>query len=360
MLIDRIEYKYFILLIGLLFSDILSYAGLSVVTKILFLLSFVFILKESKTSASYAALGTIFVLYTFFFVGFLLGIHNLSYFIFPILVITGFLLAQSTFNPDHFRTFVVFFLFINGFALVLEKFTGGYLIDSGHQYSLIQGQGLFSWTKVQGEFLIAMSLLFSKDRSVLLILLLSALLSGVRASVLLIGLLLVFTFLSSYDLKNKVKNKYLVLSLLASIFFLVPVFQQTFTPHNIQRYTSMVDIGSSTYSVREYVHNLHYDCILGYSPDQLIFGNGEYCQKLFNWGAESTTLHAIEYYGLILSLGLFAYFAYILLKNIIWLNYQKVGILLILIVYMWNWRFGFTYTGIFLWWYIFRMTNRYV
>ena len=117
-------------------------------------------------------------------------------------------------------------------------------------------------------------------------------------------------------------------------------------------------IRDSTYSVRGYVHDLHYGCIGGYSLDQLIFGRGEYCAKLFNWGAESTFIHAAEYYGFVLSFLLFAVLTYIFVKNLCWFNFERVAILLVLILYMWNWRFGFTYMGIFIWWYIFRSAKR--
>ena len=169
---------------------------------------------------------------------------------------------------------------------------------------------------------------------------------------------MLLTLFNSYDVKYYLSNKYAVSLIFVATFFLVPVFQIVFNDYNIERYVSMLDPGSSTYSVRGYVHDLHYGCIRAYSPDQLVFGKGEYCAKLFNWGAESTFIHVIEYYGLILSFGLFSIFAYVWVKNLLWLNYERLAILLVLIIYMWNWRFGFTYMGIFIWWYIFQLAKK--
>jgi hypothetical protein len=355
---SRNNFKYAILVIAILFSDALNYFGLSVVTKVLFCYTFVAIGFTSKKIDVYIVIGCLCTLYLFFFVGFIFDQQNLTYFIFPLLIAMGFLLAQTTFNPYDFRALVIYFLLVNGIVLVFEKLSGSYVLDSGHQYSLIQGQGMFTWTKVQGEFLIAMSLLFIKDRPVLLIILLSALLSGVRAAVLLPGFLLLLTLFNSYHVKYKLSNKYSFSLIFVATLLLVPVFQNVFNDYNIERYTSMLDLDSSTYSVRGYVHDIHYGCIAGYSPSQLLFGKGEYCAKLFNWGAESTFIHVIEYYGLILSFGLFSIFIYVLLKNLLWSNYERIAVLVVLMLYMWNWRFGFTYMGIFIWWYIFQLAKK--
>jgi hypothetical protein len=355
LLINR--YKYLALLIVFLFSDILHYVGLSLFTKALFMLAFFSMLKSSREKDFYAVIGLGIALCISFLVGFILDQQNLSYFILPMLIISGYLLAQSDFNPYDYRTFIVYFLLINLITLVAEKFNSSYLLDYGHSFYMYQGQGLFAWSKVQGEFLIAISLIFSKDRPVLLVLLLSALLSGVRASGLLIGFLFVLTYFSSYDIRYKLNYKYIVPFIFIAIYFIAPVFYQILNDYNIERFVSLLDLDSSNYSVREYVHDLHYGCIAEYSIDQLFFGKGEYCAKLFNWGAESTILHIIEYYGLILSSILFSIMLYILVKNIHWLNYQKIAVFIALIVYMMNWRFGFTYAGILIWWYIFSALN---
>lgn len=352
------ELTFSIFVFAILCSDVLFYLGLSVLTKALFLISFLVLLKKSKAKDVYTVVLFLSLLYMTFFVGFILGHQKLDYFIFPLLIVMGFLISQGNFEPNRYRMFFMCFLLINGFALVYEKLNGSYLMDTGHPYSIIQGQGLFTWTKVQGEFLIAMSLLVSKDRFVLLIIFFSALLSGVRAAALLSGFLLMLTVFNIHKDKYKLINKYSVLFFVTSMFLLIPVFQQTFDDYSIERYTSMLDLNSSTYSVRGYVHDLHYGCIGEYSVSQLLFGRGEYCAKLFDWGAESTIIHSIEYYGLIVSLCLVSILMYALIKNIQWLNYQTVAILLVLMTYFWNWRFGFTYTGIFLWWYIFRVAKR--
>ena len=355
---SRNNFKYAILVIAILFSDALNYFGLSVVTKVLFFYTFVAIGFTSKKIDVYIVIGCLCTLYLFFFVGFIFDQQNLTYFIFPLLIAMGFLLAQTTFNPYDFRALVIYFLLVNGIVLVFEKLSGSYFFESGHPYSLIQGQGLFTWTKVQGEFLIAMSLLFIKDRPVLFIILLSALLSGVRAAVLLPGFLLFLTLFNSYDLKYKLSYKFVIPLIFVSTFFLAPVFLNVFDDYNIERYTSMLDLNSSTYSVRGYVHDLHYGCISEYSMSQLLFGRGEYCAKLFDWGAESTIIHSIEYYGLIVSLCLVSILMFALIRNIQWLNYQTVAILLVLLIYFWNWRFGFTYMGILIWWYIFQLAKK--
>lgn len=352
------DYKYHPLIVGILFSDILHYIGLSLVTKLLFLVSFIFIILSSKKNDFYISFFVISFLYIFFYFGYLQGTQTFSYFIFPLLIIAGFLLANSDFNPEKYRKLILFFLILNAFALIYEKFSGAYLFDYGHPYSLIQGQGLFAWTKVQGEFLIGIGLLFVKDRQMLLILLVSSLLSGVRAASLFIVFLFGLSYVSSFKIKYKLNNKYLIPLILASIYFLAPVFIKTFDSYNIERYTSMLNLNSSTYSVRDYVHNIHLDCISKYTPEQFIFGQGEYCTKLYNWGAESTIIHSIEYYGVIFSLVLFCSVLLIYFKNLHWLNYQNLLILSVLIIYFWNWRFGFTYMGIFLWWYIFKLSNK--
>ncbi len=352
------ELTFSILVLAILCSDVLFYLGLSVLTKALFLISFLLLLKNSKAQDVYIVVFFVSLLYITFFIGYLLGHQELDYFIFPLLIVMGFLISQGNFEPDRYRMFFICFLLINGLVLVYEKLSGSYLMDTGHPYSIIQGQGLFTWTKVQGEFLIAMSLLVSKDRFVLLIIFFSALLSGVRAAALLSGFLLMLTVFNFYKDKYKLINKYSVLFFVTSVFFLIPVFQQAFASYGIERYTSMLDLSSSTYTVRGYVHDLHYGCISEYSLSQLLFGRGEYCAKLFAWGAESTFIHSIEYYGLILSLCLISILIYALIKNILWLNYQRLAVLLVLMIYFYNWRFGFTYMSIFLWWYIFKATQR--
>lgn len=346
------------LVIAAFFSDIFFYFGLSALTKVLFLFSFAILLISSKAIDFYPVIVFLTLLFLSFFVGFLLGYQSLDYFVFPLLIVMGFLLSKGNFEPDRYRTFFIFFLLINGLALVYEKLNGSYLMDAGHPYSIIQGQGLFTWTKVQGEFLIGVALLASKDRFVLLIIFFSALLSGVRAAGLLTGFLLMLTVFNSHKDKYKLTNPYSVLFLVTSTFFMIPVFQKTFNDFNIQRYTSMLDFNSSTYSVRAYVHDLHYECIGEYSLSQLLFGRGRYCADLFSWGAESTFIHSVEYYGLILSSCLVSLFAYVIIKNIQWLNFQRVAILFILITFFWNWRFGFTFMGIFVWQYIFRAAKR--
>ncbi len=360
MILNIKDYKYHPLIIGILFSDILHYIGLSIVTKFLFLVSFILIILSSKKRNFYIIFFSISFLYIFFYFGFLQGTQTFSYFIFPLLIIAGFLLANSDFNPEDFRKLILFFLIANAFVLIYEKFSGGYLFDYGHPYSLIQGQGLFAWTKVQGEFLIGIGLLFIRDRQMLFILLISSLLSGVRAASLLIVFLFGLSYLSSFKIKYKLNNKYLLPLILVSIYFLVPVFIKTFDSYNIGRYTSMLNLNSSTYSVRDYVHNMHLDCISKYTLEQFIFGKGEYCTKLYNWGAESTIIHSIEYYGIIFSLILFSSVILIYLKNLRWLNFQNLLILTVLIIYFWNWRFGFTYMGIFLWWYIYNLSNKHI
>ncbi len=352
------NYKYAVLIVVILFSDVLQYVGLSAITKALYLYTFLAIALTSKEIDILMVFAALCFLSLFFFVGFIFEYQTTQYFIFPLLIISGFLLSQSSFNPPDFRVFFIFFLVLNGAVLVFEKLNGSYFLDAGHPYSLIQGQGMYSWTKVQGEFLIAMSLLFIKDRPVLLIVLLSALLSGVRAAVLLSGFLLLLTLFNSYDLKHKLGYKFFIPFIFVSGFFLAPVFLNVFDDYNIERYTSMLDFSSSTYSVRGYVHDLHYGCIGEYSLSQLLFGRGEYCAKLFDWGAESTIIHSIEYYGLIVSLCLISILMFALISNIQSLNYQGVAILLVLLAYFWNWRFGFTYMGIFIWWYIFQLAKK--
>jgi len=346
------------LLIAAFFSDIFFYLGLSVLTKLLFLFCFAILLISSKAKDFFLVIIFLMLLCIFFFVGFLLEYQSLDYFVFPLLIVMGFLLSKGGFEPDRYRTFFTSFLLINGLALVYEKLNGSYLMDAGHPYSIVQGQGLFTWTKVQGEFLIATALLASKDRFVLLIIFFSALLSGVRAAGLLTGFLLMLTFFNFHKDKYKLINIYSVSFFITLTFLLVPVFQKTFSDFNIQRYTSMLDLSSSTYSVRAYVHDLHYGCIGDYSLSQLLFGRGRYCADLFSWGAESTIIHSVEYYGLILSFFLVSILAYVLIKNIQWLNYQRIGILLVLMIFFWNWRFGFTFMGIFVWQYIFKTAQR--
>lgn len=349
------NFKYHPLIIGILFSDIFHYVGLSILTKFMFLISFLLILKNTKKTDFYLMLILSGFLYTFFYIGYINGNQSFSYFIFPLLIICGFLLARTDFNPQEFRRLIIYFLLINAATLIYEKFSGRYLFDYGHPFSLIQGQGLFTWTKVQGEFLIGIALLFVRDRQILLLLLVSALLSGVRASSLIIFAILIITYMSSYDIKYKLNNKYLAPLIIAALYFLAPVFIKTFDNYNIERYTSMLNLSSSTYSVRGYVHDLHYDCISKYTTEQFLFGKGEYCTKLYNWGAESTIIHSIEYYGVLLSAILFLSILFIYLRSLYFLKYTDFLILSVIIIYFWNWRFGFTYMGIFLWWYIYSM-----
>lgn len=339
-------------------SDILFYLGLSFVTKVLFLFAFTVLLISLKARDFYLVIVFLSLLYLSFFVGFLLGHQSLEYFVFPLLIVMGFLLYRGKFDPNRYRNFFILFLLLNGLALVYEKFNGAYLMDGGHPYTIIQGQGLFTWTKVQGEFLIAAALLASKDRFILLIIFFSALLSGVRAASLLAAFLLMLTVFTSDTKTYRLFNKYSVVFFVVSTILLIPVFQQTLTDFNIQRYTGILNLNSSTYSVRSYVHDLHYGCIGEYTISQLLFGRGRYCADLFSWGAESTIIHSVEYYGVILSFFLVSSLMYVVIKNIQWLKFEKIAILLVLLVYLWNWRFGFTYMGVFVWWFIFRAAKR--
>jgi len=346
------------LVIAAFFSDIFFYFGLSVLTKVLFLFCFAILLISSKARDFYLVIAFLILLCICFFIGFLLEHQSLDYFVFPLLIVMGFLLSKGGFEPNRYKTFFIFFLLINGLALVYEKLNGSYLMDAGHPYSIIQGQGLFTWTKVQGEFLIGVALLASKDRFVLLVIFFSALLAGVRAATLMTVLLLILTLFNPDTKTYRLFNRYSLVFFVVSTIFLIPVFQQTLTDFNIQRYTGMLNFNSSTYSVRSYVHDLHYGCIGDYSFSQALFGRGRYCADLFSWGAESTIIHSVEYYGLILSFFLVTSLIYVVMKNIHWLKSQKVVILLMLLVYLWNWRFGFTYMGIFLWWFIFRAAKK--
>ena len=352
------EYNYLILVLLILFSDILHYNNLSYITKILFTGAFIYLVFKINKSELLKLTVVFIIIYFSFLVGYLYGSYELSYFIFPVLIATGYILAQSYFNPQKFRLLFIVFLLLNAFALVYEKLTGSYIMDVGHPYSIIQGQGLFTWTKVQGEFLISLSLLFRKDRQLLYILLVSALLSGVRASVLLVGLLLALTYINSKNIRYTFTHKYAFIAIVASLYFILPVLQQTLTDYNIDRYTSMLDLESSTYSVREYVHDLHYGCIGEYNTIELLFGKGSYCSDLFKWGAESTFIHTFEYYGLIPTMFLTSLLGYVCIKSFRFKNYQDLLTLTVLLIFMWNWRFGFTYGGIFMWWYIFKTTKK--
>jgi len=279
---------------------------------------------------------------------------NVEYFTFLALIFIGFLLNYSKFNPNNYINLFYFILLINLFALLQEKFTGKYLLDYGNQFTLRQGQGIFGWTKIQGEFLIAVSCLFPKSRTFLFIALFSAVLSGVRASVLLITILILMNF---YSFRLRLFFGFFVG--IFGIYWLDQFFEVSFLrgidQFAINRFLSLFDVTSSTYSVREQVHAWHLGCIADYSVLELIAGKGSFCERKFNWGAESTFLHVLEYYGILMLIVLSGLMVSFLLQNLKQLNLFKVAIMCILIIYMWNWRMGFTFSGIFIWWYIFKI-----
>ena len=127
----------------------------------------------------------------------------------------------------------------------------------------------------------------------------------------------------------------------------------TFDTYNIERFTSMLDLSSSTYSVRSMVHDWHLKCISEYEIHHLIIGRGDFCTKLYAWGAESTIIHIVEYYGLIIfGVFLFAIFYHLWSQRDI-IDLSSFVLLLVLGIYMWNWRLGFTFQGVLIWYFIF-------
>lgn len=363
MKVEKLSVTFFILLTIVFFSDIFYYLGLSDLTALLsFILICILVLQLKHNE--FLVLMTVFLfLFVSMYIGILDNSHNLSYIILPLLILIGMLMSQLNIDLDKFRIFVLPFLILNLFALSYEKFSLRYLLDFGHDFAYFQGQGLFGWSKIQGEFLVSISLLYRRDRLVVLILLFSSLLAGVRAAALLCILMFILqnkniTFIEIF--KN-LKKWYILLGLAASLYFIIPLIIKTFDNYNIERFTSMLDLNSSTYSVRSMVHDWHLGCISDYNLAHLLVGKGEFCTKLFNWGAESTVIHIIEYYGLLVS----ALFGFILLYslyiNASLLTWDRIILLCVVAIYMWNWRFGFTFQGIFVWYYIFmnKKTNHF-
>ena len=109
---------------------------------------------------------------------------------------------------------------MNLITLIQEKFTGKYLLDFGHAFALFQGQGLFGWSKVQGNSNCNKSL-FRNDRLVILVLLFSTTL-GVRATALIIMLIFIMQNLNLRVLFSHLQKWHVLLGLILISYF---VFQ---------------------------------------------------------------------------------------------------------------------------------------
>ena len=357
--ISKSKFTVSLLLVIACFSDIFYVAGLSNFTSILTLL-LIFLLLTYYTLTEVVLVCFVFlIMYTMFYVGVLKNSHDITYFILPLLVFIGISLNKLEINWENYRSFIIAFLLCNLIALVIEKYTGRYLLDFDHPFYLFQGQGLFGWSKVQGEFLIAISLFFRRDRMVTLILLCSALLSGVRAAILLIGLISFIQLLNIKITLSYLRRWYSILSLVIIGYFFIPVLVKTFDDYNIERFTTMLNFGSSTYSIRAMVHNWHLDCISDYGFLYFMIGKGSYCTKLFEWGAESTIIHVIEYYGFIVFSFLVFLISYWLWVQRKFIDYSWLVLIIVICIYMWNWRFGFTFQGILVWHFIFLNRKNY-
>ncbi len=363
MKVERINVTFLILLTIVFFSDIFYYLGLSDLTALLSLI-LIFILVLHLKRSELLVLMTVFLfLFVSLHIGSLDNSHSLSYVILPLLILIGLLTTKLNIDLDKFRVFVLLFIILNLFTLSYEKISLRYLLDFGHPFALFQGQGLFGWSKVQGEFLISMSLLYRRDKLIILILLLSSLLAGVRAATLLCSLIFIlqYTNITFAEIFKNLKKWYVLLGLAVSLYFIIPLLIKTFDDYNIERFTAILDLSSSTYSVRSMVHDWHLGCISDYNLLHLLVGRGEFCTKLFAWGAESTVIHIIEYYGLLVS-ALFGFILlYSLLVNASLLTWKRIVLLCVIAIYMWNWRMGFTFQGIFIWYYIFmnKKTNNF-
>lgn len=360
-MIFRVSYKlvkrdilFLSMIVIICFSDIISTMGLNIIIPAFLSAIFFIILKNKNPDHLFVMIffGVLFLIMYYLNVLFLNN-YSSDFFIFPFIILGGYILSISTFDPNEHKNAVILILLLNFFTLILEKLNGYYLLDAGHQFHLRQGQGIFTWTKIQGEFLIAIACLFPKSRIILFILLLSSLFSGVRASQLFILVLALLAFSRNISLKT-------IIFLICSLFFLYclnRVFDyqvfRAFDSFTITRILYLLDSSSSIYSVRTQVHSWHLDCISNYSLAELFLGNGRYCEDLYNWGAESTVLHLIEHYGLVVSLFLLSTYIILFGKTLKKKNYQTCLILTIFAAYFWNWRFGLGFLGIFIWWYIF-------
>ena len=146
---------------------------------------------------------------------------------------------------------------------------------------------------------------------------------------------------------------HVLLGLILISYFVFPIIIMTFDTYNIERFTSMLDLSSSTYSVRSMVHDWHLKCISEYVNSSLNNRQRRFLHKLYAWGAESTIIHIVEYYGLIIfGVFLFAIFYHLWSQRDI-IDLSSFVLLLVLGIYMWNWRLGFTFQGVLIWYFLF-------
>ncbi|MDC0162356.1 hypothetical protein OAI87_02005 [Paracoccaceae bacterium] len=363
MKVKKSSIAFFILLSITFFSDLLYYLGLSDLTAFLSIILICILLLHLKINEFLVFMTIFLFLFVSLYVGILNSTQNLSYMILPLLILIGVITNKLDIDLKKFRLFVLIFLISNLFALGYEKISFRYLLDFGHPFALFQGQGLFGWSKIQGEFLISLSLLYRRDKLIILILLFSSLLAGVRAATLLCIIIFILQNknISFIEIFQSLKKWYILLGLTIALYFIIPLIIKTFDTYNIERFTSLLDLNSSTYSVRSMVHGWHLSCISDFNLIHLLAGRGDFCTKLLAWGAESTIIHIIEYYGLLVS-ALFGFLLfYNLYNNSSLLTWDRIILLCVLAIYMWYWRFGFTFQGIFVWYFIFmdRKTNHF-
>ena len=228
------------------------------------------------------------------------GRPYLSLYLFPLAI------ALSLYGITHKLTLSIkIIILINLLAQILELVNGDYIISNENvQFELGRYQGLFSYSKETSFFLIFSYLLLRKAsnfRFFLLPILLSALLTGSRTSLLFIGILALYDYLKLLQ-KNFNKGRVVkLLGLLVSLYWIVS-FTWNYLSKNIiflRRILNSFEISSSGHQDRIYFINKYVNNILDFDLGRLIFGSGLEVSILVRNGSETTYLDLIAQLGLL-------------------------------------------------------------
>lgn len=222
-------------------------------------------------------------------------------------------------NIDNTIKILKFLVVVNFIAMVYEVISFEYIINmvEGNKYEFGRMQGLFSYSKETGYFLLITFVFlryFDVSMFYKIILILSAIMSGSRTAIIAILFILFIDYI--YQIYKKINYKqfiYFFITVTILILFTSYYFTDK-TEYMLFRILSSFDFETSSQQHRLYYWNFYFESLNNYSIFNWIFGNGTYLNHLIGNGSENTYLMIISQMGLIgLSIFLIPIFLVIIL-----------------------------------------------
>ena len=271
-------------------------------TLVLIFFTFYFIrLLTISMPASYWLLLLLSIFSTFFsfFFTWTTGKPYISLYLLPLIF------ALSLHGITHKLTYwIKILVLVNLGAQIFELSYGEYIISNENvRFELGRYQGLFSYSKETSFFLLFGYLILRKAsgfRFFLWPLLLSALLTGSRTSLLFIGILALYDYLKLLN-KDLFKGRIFKLLILSVSLYLVSLYIWDYLNDNLiylSRISNSFEISSSGHQDRIYFINKYISHILNFDTGRLIFGAGLEVSNLVGNGSETTYLDLISQQGL--------------------------------------------------------------